>query len=424
MLDIKWIKENKQKFIILLQKRNIEINIEALIELDTERRKLLTLIQRFQHSKNLKSKLLSKMRGTTNRELADIKRDIEHISDKLSELENTSSNCNKKIQSLMDVIPNILDDDLMNDQFSNQSKLIKKSSNFTTSYFNTEHHKIALELGMIDYKQTAIFSGSRFVTLKNQLAQLSRALINFMLDTHTNENKFEEISPPVLVKNLAMYNAGQLPKFDSDSYLTNDNKLRLIPTGEVPLLNMVAGLIFKKEELPIRYVAYTECFRLEAGSAGKDTKGMMRNHQFAKVELVSITIQEESHIEHEYILNSAEEILKRLELPYQIIRLSSEDTAFTASKTYDLEVWFPSQNKYREVSSVSNCLDFQARRMLTKYKDNQSTKFVHTLNGSGLAIGRIIAAILENYQNSDGSITIPEALKPYMKYKNKISLDI
>jgi len=237
-----------------------------------------------------------------------------------------------------------------------------------------------------------------------------------MLDTHTEEFQFEEMSPPALVRPEAMYNTGQLPKLAEDSYVTEDGKFRLIPTGEVPLTNMVADLILKREELPIRYVAYTECFRSEAGSAGKDTRGMIRNHQFGKVELVTITVPEESGFEHERMLNAAEEILKRLELPYRVMLLCSGDMGFQAQKTFDLEVWLPGQKKYREISSISNCGDFQARRMKARYKEfgATNTTFVHTLNGSGLAVGRTIVAILENYQNADGSITIPEVLRPYM----------
>jgi seryl-tRNA synthetase len=269
---------------------------------------------------------------------------------------------------------------------------------------------------MMDFEQTAKISGSRFVTLKGALARLERAIISFMLDTHTEEFQFEEMSPPALVRPEAMYNTGQLPKLAEDSYVTEDGKFRLIPTGEVPLTNMVADSILKREELPIRYVAYTECFRSEAGSAGKDTRGMIRNHQFGKVELVTITVPEESEFEHERMLNAAEEILKRLELPYRVMLLCSGDMGFSAQKTFDLEVWLPGQKKYREISSISNCGDFQARRMKARYKEfgATNTTFVHTLNGSGLAVGRTIVAILENYQNADGSITIPEALRPYM----------
>jgi seryl-tRNA synthetase len=246
-----------------------------------------------------------------------------------------------------------------------------------------------------------------------------------MLDTHTRDFGFEEISPPSLVRPEAMYNTGQLPKLADDSYVTSDDKYRLIPTGEVPLTNMVADRILQRDELPIRYVAYTNCYRSEAGSAGKDTRGMIRNHQFGKVELVTITTPEESELEHENMLNAAEEILKRLDIPYRIMLLCSGDMGFSAKKTYDIEVWLPGQNKYREISSVTNCGDFQARRMKARYKEinAKETNFVHTLNGSALAVGRTLVAVLENYQNEDGSITIPEVLVPYMNGKTLIKKD-
>jgi seryl-tRNA synthetase len=242
-----------------------------------------------------------------------------------------------------------------------------------------------------------------------------------MIELHTREFDFEEVSPPYLVRPSAMYNVGQLPKFADDSFLTTSD-YRLIPTGEVPLTNMVADTILTRDKLPIRYVAYTPCFRSEAGSAGRDTRGMIRMHQFSKVELVIITTPDESEQEHEYLTNAAEEVLKRLELPYRVMVLCSGDMGFSAKKTYDLEVWMPGQGQYREISSCSNCGDFQARRMKARYKEFGSTEniFVHTLNGSGLAIGRTIIAIMENYQNSDGSITIPDALVSYMGGIDKI----
>nr|CAH7769049.1 unnamed protein product [Callosobruchus chinensis] len=291
------------------------------------------------------------------------------------------------------------------------------------SFMPKFHYELGERLGLMDFEQAAKISGSRFTILKGQLAKLGRALINFMLETHVNEFAYTEVYHPALVKNEAMYNVGQLPKFSDDSYLTTD-ELRLIPTSEVFLTNLVADKIIEEKELPIRFTAYSECFRKEAGSAGRDTRGMIRQHQFGKVELVSITTEDQSKDELERMTSVAEEILKKLELPYRVMLLCSGDMGFAAQKTYDIEVWLPEQNKYREISSCSNCGTFQARRMNTKYfleTDRKTKKYVHTLNGSALAIGRTIVAIMENYQNSDGSVTIPNVLQRYMSNDTVIS---
>lgn len=421
MLDLKWIRENKEEFNNLLIKRGVKVSSEELIKLHEERRQLTTLIQQFQQAKNTKSKKLGTLKGKSNREFEGIKRDVEHINEKLEELTKQLANSDK-LQKIIDNIPNLPAEDVPYGTDESMNKLIKEFKNPIKNLDAKEHDELGKNLGMMDFEQTAKISGSRFVTLKSDLAKLERALINFMIDIHTTEFKFEEISPPSLVWPEAMYNVGQLPKFSDDSYATTDNKFRLIPTGEVPLTNMVAGLILQRKELPIRYVAYTPCYRSEAGSAGKDTKGMIRNHQFGKVELVTITTPDESEIEHQYMLSAAEEILKQLEIPYRIMLLCSGDMGFCAKKTYDIEVWLPGQNKYREISSVSNCGDFQARRMKSRYKElgAKDTSFVHILNGSGLAVGRTVVAILENYQNKDGSITVPDVLKPYMSDLEKI----
>ncbi|MDX1917323.1 MAG: serine--tRNA ligase, partial [Rickettsiaceae bacterium] len=278
-----------------------------------------------------------------------------------------------------------------------------------------EHFELGENLDMMDFTVAAKISGSRFAILRQDLARLERALANFMIDTHVKEFGFTEMSVPFLVKNESMYFAGQLPKFSEESFITSGN-YRLIPTSEVSLVNLVQDSIIPREKLPLRYTAYTPCFRSEAGAAGRDTRGMIRLHQFSKVELVSITAEDESDDEHELITSAAENILKKLDLPYRKMLLCAGDTGFCASKTYDLEVWLPGQQKYREISSCSNCRDFQARRLKARYKDfgQSQTKLVHTLNGSGLAVGRTIVAILENYQNEDGSISIPDVLIAYM----------
>lgn len=422
MLDIKWIRENRQEFAELLEKRNVKVDIDEIIRLDEDKRQLTTLIQEFQHAKNKKTKSLSVLKGRSSREFEDLKRDVEHINDKLNQLNNLISE-RDKLKDVLDFIPNLPAEDVPYGMDESMNKLVRTFKEPKKLSFAKEHFELGKNLNMMDFEQTAKISGSRFVTLKGDLAKLERALINFMLDIHTEQFKFEEVSPPSLVRPDAMYNVGQLPKFAEESYVTDDNKYRLIPTGEVPLANMVSDTILQREELPIRYVAYTNCYRSEAGSAGKDTRGMIRNHQFGKVELVTICAQEESESEHEYMLSSAEEILKRLELPYRVMLLCAGDMGFQAKKTYDIEVWLPGQDKYREISSVSNCGDFQARRMKARYKEvnAKETSLVHTLNGSGLAVGRTLVAILENYQNEDGSIRVPDVLVPYMKGKKKIS---
>jgi seryl-tRNA synthetase len=274
----------------------------------------------------------------------------------------------------------------------------------------------------MDFAQAAKISGSRFVFLKGRLARLERAITQFMLDLHTEVNGYTEVDPPMLVKDAAVYGVGQLPKFAEDMFRT-DNGFWLIPTAEVSLTNLVNDVVLDEKDLPLRFTAFTPCFRSEAGAAGKDTRGMIRQHQFPKVELVSIVTAEQSEAEHQRMTAAAEEVLKRLDLAYRTVALCGGDMGFSARKTYDLEVWLPGQSAYREISSCSNCGDFQARRMAARYrpKEGKGTRFLHTLNGSGLAIGRTLVAILENYQNEDGSVTVPEVLRPYMRGLELIS---
>lgn len=421
MLDIKWIRENKQKFDDLLIKRGITPMSEKITQLDETKRQLTNLIQQFQHARNKKSKELGSMPNKSGKEFEAMKRDVDDINEKLKELEQ-KSNDKPELHNILEQLPNLPDDEVPYGTDESMNKLVKTVGNIITKSFTAKQHfELGENLGMMDFVTTAKMSGSRFVTLKKDLAKLERALINFMIDIHTQEFEFTELSPPSLVRPNAMYNNGLLPKFADESFETTNN-YRLIPTGEVPLVNMVADSIIAREKLPIRYVAYTPCFRSEAGSSGRDTRGMIRMHQFGKVELVTITTAEESKNEHEYITNAAEAILQKLGLPYRIMMLCSGDMGFAAKKTYDLEVWLPGQKLYREISSCSNCGDFQARRMKARYKEFGSNEmtFVHTLNGSGLPIGRTIIAILENYQNEDGSITIPDVLIDYMGGMKKI----
>ncbi|MGI4776133.1 MAG: serine--tRNA ligase [Janthinobacterium lividum] len=420
MLDIKWIRENKREFDQLLHKRGIRAMSEEIIKLDENKRQLINLIQELQQARNKKSKFLGGISNKQSKEFLETKRDVEHINEKLEDLTN-QFNSDNSLQDILDNLPNLPSTEVPFGVDETMNELIKESGIPRKNLTAKQHFEIGEQLGMMDFVQTAKISGSRFVTLKGTLAKLERALISFMIDIHTNEFEFTEMSPPYLVKPLAMYNTAQLPKLSEESFLTTTD-YRLIPTGEVSLTNMVADSILARESLPIRYVAHTPCFGSEAGSAGRDTRGIIRLHQFSKVELVTITTPQESEAEHQYMRNAAEEILKRLKLPYRVMLLCSGDMGFAAKKTYDIEVWLPGQNQYREISSCSNCGDFQARRMKARYKEfgASDTTFIHTLNGSALPIGRTIAAILENYQNDDGSVTIPSALVSYMNGIEKI----
>jgi seryl-tRNA synthetase len=416
MHDIKWIRDNEDSFDSSLKKRGLKPHAKILIELDDEKRQLITLIQKLQQSRNEKAEMIAKLSKSNSSELKILKRDAIHIKDKLSELEHKLAE-DIKLENILSSLPNIPADDVVIGKGEDDNLEIRKWGNIPKFSFKPkEHNELGEALGLMDFEQTAKISGSRFVTLHAGLAKLERALANFMLDHHTVKFNYQEVSPPLLVRENAMYGTGQFPNLATDSFETK-NGYHLIPTSEVSLTNLVAGKILDQDKLPLRYVAYTPCFRSEAGSAGKDTKGMIRLHQFSKVELVSITAKEDSHAEHDRMTHAAEEILKLLGLPYRVMLLCTGDMGFNAEKTYDLEVWLPGQNKYREISSCSNCGSFQARRLKARYNTDSSKKqkeFVHTLNGSALAVGRTLVAILENYQQEDGSIKVPDVLLPYM----------
>ncbi|AXU06968.1 serine--tRNA ligase [Rickettsia japonica] len=421
MLNIKWIRENKELFDEKLSQRFIEPMSSKIAMLDGEKRKITSLIQEFQHARKVKSKILGNMASKSGEEFEGLQRDVKHINEKLEALEQDLNN-NNELNELLNMFPNIPDEEVPYGMDESMNKLVRTYGETNPNALNKQHFELGIKLNLMDFEQTAKISGTRFVTLKGDLAKLERALINFMVDVHTKEWDFFEISPPVLVRDNAMYNAGQLPKFAQESFVTT-NGYRLIPTAEVSLINIVADAIIPREKLPMRYVAYTPCFRSEAGSSGRDTRGMIRLHQFGKVELVSITTPEESKNEHEYITNASETILQKLNLPYRVMLLCTGDMGFAAKKTYDIEVWLPGQKQYREIASCSNCGDFQARRMKARYKEfgSNETTLVHTLNASGLPIGRTMVAILENYQNEDGSITIPDVLINYMGGLQKIT---
>ncbi|MBD0391212.1 serine--tRNA ligase [Wolbachia endosymbiont of Pentalonia nigronervosa] len=415
MHDIEYIRKNPEVFDKAMKNRGVkEFSITEILKFDQESRLLTTKLQDLSRQRNEiteKIKKLKTAKSPCEQEVAlskDIANEIEAISSKEREMKGMLLN-------ILSNLPNIAAQDVPigeNEDFNVEIKRYgeRKQLNFTPK----SHYELGEKLGLMDFEQAAKISGSRFVILEGKLAQLGRALVSFMLDMHTNEFGYTEVYHPILVKDEAMYNVGQLPKFSHDSYLTTD-ELRLIPTSEVVLTNLVADKLVSENALPIRFTAYSECFRKEAGSAGRDTRGMIRQHQFGKVELVSITTEDQSKSELERMTNVAEEILKRLELPYRVMLLCSCDMGFAAQKTYDIEVWLPGQNKYLEISSCSNCGAFQARRMNAKTSNGKIKKYVHTLNGTALAIGRTIVAIMENYQNSDGSIAVPDALQKYMR---------
>ncbi len=415
MFDLKFIRENLKWFDDSMKNRNVEVNSASLLELDQQIKSKTHLLQELQNRRNELAKLIGAAKQSGG-DAAGLMKEAEEIKAKISTFEAEINKLDSALREVLIRIPNVLASEVPIGYSEDENVVLRKFGEPRKfDFMPKEHFNLGADLGMMDFEQTAKISGSRFVTLTAGLAKLERALKNFMLDVHTQKFGYTEVTHPVLVKQNAIYGVGQYPKFLEDLFKTENGHF-LISTSEAYLTNMVADTIISEEELPIRFVAYSQCYRSEAGSAGKDTRGMIRQHQFSKVELVSITTPEDSAKEHERMLNCAEEILKLLELPYQVLLLCSGDIGFTATKTYDLEVWLPGQNKYREISSCSNCLDFQARRMMARYKKHSDKKnyYAHTLNGSGLAIGRTIIAIMENYQDSEGNIKIPSVLVPYM----------
>ncbi|NTG40932.1 serine--tRNA ligase [Rhizobium rhizogenes] len=417
MLDIKWIRENAEVFDAALAKRGAEPLSQGLIALDEKRRSIIQSVQDMQSRRNAASKEIGAAMAQKNTELAEkLKGEVADIKTSLPAAEEEERVLTAELNDALSRIPNIPLDDVPvgKDEHDN---VVKHSWGAKPAWNHKpkEHYEIGEELGYMDFERAAKLSGSRFTVLTSQLARLERALGQFMLDLHTSEHGYTEVSSPLMVRDEAMFGTGQLPKFAEDSFRTTGGHW-LIPTAEVTLTNLVSGDILDQEKLPLRFTALTPSFRSEAGSAGRDTRGMLRQHQFWKCELVSITDAESSIAEHERMTACAEEVLKRLGLHYRVMTLSTGDMGFGARKTYDLEVWLPGQDTYREISSCSVCGDFQARRMNARYrgKDDKGTKFVHTLNGSGTAVGRCLIAVLENYLNDDGSVTVPDALLPYM----------
>ena len=410
MHNIKDIRNDPKKFKESLKKRFLDVDLENLLDLDQKNRKLIQEKETLEKEKKEISK-------TKNKDLFEKSKTI---SQKIETLEKDQKITKNKLENILSSLPNIPNDDVPVGKDENSNLEISKNGTIPKFDFKPKSHfELGENLKMLDFELAAKTTGSRFVFVKDKLALLERAISNFMLDIHIDQNGYQEISPPLIASESTMYGTGQLPKFENDQFEINfdekEERKFLIPTAEVILTNMGKDKIFQLNELPLRFVASTPCFRKEAGSYGKDTKGMIRQHQFYKVELVSIVEPENCLTELERMTNSATKILDLLKLPYRKIVLSSGDMGFSAEKTFDIEVWLPSENKYREISSCSSCGTFQARRMKSRYKNkNNETLFLGTLNGSGLAVGRTLIAILENYQNPDGSINVPEVLRPYM----------
>ena len=415
MHNLKDLRNNLESFKKKLKERNVEFDIDNFNRKDKDNRDLIIEKEKLEQEK----KSLSKSKDQAN--FIKSKKISENISILAKKQKDSQIDLNEIICSL----PNLAADDVPIGKDETSNKLIKKVGDIKNYNFKIKSH---VDLGAknkgIDFETSIKLSGSRFVVLKNEFALLERALINFMLDTHVNDFKYSEISPPLIVNEEAMFGTGQLPKFEDDQFEikfeNSEQRKFLIPTAEVVLTNLVRKSIIDQNQLPKRFVASTPCFRKEAGSYGKDTKGMIRQHQFYKVELVSIVEPNKCLEELNRMLNCAENILVKLEIPYQVVLLSTGDMGFSAEKTYDIEAWIPSEKKYREISSCSSCGTFQARRMGAKYKTNNGNEYVGTLNGSGLAVGRLMIALIENNQNEDGSITIPNVLKKYMNNHDKI----
>ena len=417
MFDLKVIRDDPAAFDAGMAKRGLGPQAAAILDMDQKRRAQIAALQDLQTKRNDASKQIGKAKGQgDNAGAQKLIDEVANLKAAAQEGEEKERALNAELDGLLAGLPNLPLEEVpvgADEEANVLSHTVgaARAVNFTPR----EHFDLGEATGLMDFETAAKLSGSRFVALKGPLARLERAIGNFMLDLHTGEFGYEEVSPPLLVHDHAMFGTNQLPKFAEDSFRT-DEGFWLIPTAEVPLTNLVRESILSEEELPRRFTAYTPCFRSEAGSAGRDTRGMIRQHQFSKVELVSVTTPDQSPDEHARMLACAEEVLKRLDLHYRVMVLSTGDMGFGAQKTYDIEVWLPGQGQFREISSCSICGDFQARRMQARYRprDAKGTRFVHTLNGSGLAVGRTLVAIMENYQQADGSVDIPDVLKPYM----------
>ena len=417
MHDIRFIRDNPDQFDAALDRRGLDPVASTILEIDGKRRGLQARLQEMQSRRNQASKEIG-ARKSKGEDADALIAEVNDIKQQMQQIEGEESVLAAELDSWLMELPNLLDDAVPAGDDEDDNELVRTHGTIPTfSFTPRDHVEIGERLGQMDFALGAKVSGARFVVLRHQLARLERALAGFMLDLHTSEFGYVETVPPYLVNTQTMTGTGQLPKFAEDLYRADDKWL--IPTAEVPLTNIVAGEIVDADTLPLRLTAHTPCFRSEAGSAGRDTRGMIRQHQFSKVELVSITTPAESAAEHQRMTACAETVLQKLELPYRVVRLCTGDTGFSAEQTYDIEVWLPGQNEgkgmYREISSCSNCGPFQARRMKARFRDdNGDTQFVHTLNGSGVAVGRAMIAVLENGQQEDGSVRLPAVLHAYM----------
>jgi seryl-tRNA synthetase len=422
MLDLKYIINHLETVQKGMEKRNAPIDFSTLFDNEEKRKKLLLKIEELRHQRNVVSDEIAKMKRS-GRDAQPRIQEMRTVSETIKTLDQDLAEVESAIQSFLIILPNLPHEDVPQGKDDTENRLEKTWGTPRTFDFPVQDHAdIGENLGILDLGRAAKLAGSRFPLYLGAGARLERALINFMLDIHTGEHGYRETLPPFIVNRTTMTGTGQLPKFEEDLFKLEGLDYFLIPTSEVPMTNIYAGEILSETDLPYKFTAYTPCFRSEAGSYGRDTKGLIRQHQFNKVEMVKITTPESSFDELESMLKNAETILERLELPYQVLTLCTGDLGFSATKTYDIEVWMPGQDKYREISSCSNCLDFQARRANIRFKRENAKKpeFCHTLNGSGLAVGRTFAAILENYQQADGTVKIPDALVPYMGGQTRI----
>lgn len=416
MLDLKFVRENLVEVKERIGRRGQLINWDLFVNLDRERKEILQEAEQLRAKRNQFSELIAQKKKKKEDPSAEIA-EMRELSSRIKELESALESKEDALRQLLLEIPNLPHESVVIGKGEGDNLELRRWGKIPQFSFPPRPHwEIGEELGILDFERGAKIAGARFTLYKNGGALLERALINFMLDLHTKEHGYKEVLPPYLVNRKSMLGTGQLPKFEEDLFKVIDPDYFLIPTAEVPVTNIHQDEILAEEELPIYYATFTPCFRREAGSYGKDTRGLIRQHQFNKVELVKFTLPETSYEELEKLTRDAEEVLKRLHLPYRVVMLCTGDLGFAAAKTYDLEVWLPGQGVYKEISSCSNFEDFQARRANIRYRPNgkKGTEFVHTLNGSGLAIGRTVVAILENYQQEDGSVVIPDVLVPYM----------
>lgn len=421
MLDIKLIRNNKEKVIEALSKRNGEFPIQEIIDLDERRREIITNVEAKKAEQNQVSKSIPELKKS-GQDVAPIFAQMKELSNKIKELDEELKELDEKIKNKLMYIPNLPSEEVPLGKDDSDNVEIRKYGEPRTFDFEPKAHwDLGVDLGILDFERAAKITGARFSIFKGMGARLERSIADFMLTIHTEEAGYTELGVPYMVNRQSMIGTGQLPKFEEDAFHLPSKDFFLVPTAEVPVTNYRKEEILDVNELPIKYTAFTPCFRQEAGSAGRDTRGLIRNHQFDKVELVKLVKPENSYDELEKLTNDAEKILQLLDIPYRVVLLSSGDLGFSSAKTYDIEVWMPSYGRYVEISSCSNFEDFQARRANLRYRDeNGKLNFVHTLNGSGLAVGRTFAAILENYQNEDGSVTIPEVLRRYFN-KDKIT---